>query len=63
MHKSTLGKPDIAYAVSVLGRFQSNSWMDYWKDGKEVMRYLQRNKDFMFAYSSIDDLKIVGYVK
>ena len=30
-------RPDIAYAVGVLGRYQSNPRVDHWKDAKKVM--------------------------
>ncbi|MCI97326.1 gag-protease-integrase-RT-RNaseH polyprotein, partial [Trifolium medium] len=39
--------PDIAYAVGVLGRYQSNPGVDQWKAAKKVMRYLQGTKNFM----------------
>ena len=43
-------RPDITYVVGVLGRYQSNSGIDHWKDAKKVMRYLQGTKDYMFMY-------------
>ena len=32
-------RPNIAYAVGVLGRYQSNPGMDHWRAAKKVMRY------------------------
>ncbi|BBG99469.1 transposable element gene [Prunus dulcis] len=39
-------RPDLAFAVSMLGRFQSNPGQAHWVAGKKVMRYLQRTKDY-----------------
>ena len=54
-------RPDIAYAVGVLGRYQSNIGMDNWRDIKKVMRYLQGTKDYMLMYKQKDNLDLVGY--
>jgi len=54
-------KPDIAYDVGVLGRYQSNSHIDHWKAAKKVMRYLQGTKDYMLMYRQIDCLEVIGY--
>jgi len=47
-------RPDIAYAIGVLGRYQSNPSIDHWKATKKVMRYLQGTKDYMLMYSQTD---------
>lgn len=54
-------RPNIAYVVSVPGRFQSNLVIDYWKAAKKTMRYLKRTKDFIHPFSNSNDLHIVGY--
>lgn len=41
MYTGAYTKLNIAYAASVLGRFQSNSWMNPWKTTKKDMTYLQ----------------------
>ena len=40
MHAQVCIRPDIAYAVGVLERYQSNPGMDHWRAAKKVMRYL-----------------------
>ena len=32
--------PDIAFVVSMLGRYQSNPGMDHWRAAKKVLRYI-----------------------
>lgn len=51
MYARAYTRPDIAYAASVLGRFQSNSRMNHWKITKKDMTYLQHTKEFMFVYN------------
>ncbi|XP_047259099.1 secreted RxLR effector protein 161-like [Capsicum annuum] len=52
---------DIAYIVGMLGRYLSNPGIEHWKAAKQVMRYLQRTKDYMLTYRRSDHLEIVGY--
>ena len=54
-------RPDIAYAVRVLGRYKSNLGVDHWKAAKKVMRYLQGTKDYMLMYGQADYLEVIGY--
>ena len=61
MYAQVCTRPDIAFAVNVLGRYLSNPGHDHWVAAKKVMRYLQRTKDFMLIYRKVDDLKVVGY--
>nr|CAN64403.1 hypothetical protein VITISV_024940 [Vitis vinifera] len=61
MYAQVCTRPDIAYIVGMLGRYLSNPGMDHWKKAKQVMRYLQRTKDYMFTYHRSSHLEIVGY--
>jgi len=54
--------PDIAFAIGVLGRYQSNPGKDHWTAARKVMRYLQRTMNFMFTYKRCDFLEVIGYV-
>ncbi|KAJ7972126.1 Retrovirus-related Pol polyprotein from transposon TNT 1-94 [Quillaja saponaria] len=54
-------RPDIAFEVGVLGRYQSNPGSEHWVAAKKVMRYLQRTKDFMLVYRKVDHLELIGY--
>jgi hypothetical protein len=44
-------RPDIAYAVHKLARFNSNPGMAHWKAVKHLFRYLQGSKDLKLTYA------------
>ena len=48
MYAQVCTRPDIAYVVGVLGRYQSNSGVDHWKAAKKVMCYLMSLKVISF---------------
>ena len=50
MYAQVCTRPDIAFAVGVLGRYQSNPGIDHWKVTKKVIRYLQGTNDYMHVY-------------
>ena len=54
-------RPDIAFAVGMLGRYQSNPGIEHWTAAKKVMRYLQGTKDYMLTYRESDHLDLIGY--
>ncbi|KAK2993630.1 hypothetical protein RJ640_013174, partial [Escallonia rubra] len=54
MYAQVCTRPDIAYAVGMLGRYQINPGLGHWKAAKKVMRYL---------HGCVDSLKSTsGYV-
>ncbi|XP_074265764.1 secreted RxLR effector protein 161-like [Silene latifolia] len=57
----TCTRPDISFAVGMLGRYQSNPGMDHWKAAKKVLRYLQDTKQLMLTYRRSDHLEVIGY--
>lgn len=57
----TCTRPDISFAVGMLGRYQSNPGMDHWKAAKKVLRYLQGTKEYMLSYRRSDNIEIIGY--
>ncbi|XP_057954096.1 secreted RxLR effector protein 161-like [Malania oleifera] len=61
MYAQTCTRPDISFAVGMLGRYQSNPGMIHWKATKKVLRYLQGTKDYKLMYQRSDHLKVVGY--
>ncbi|XP_061354300.1 secreted RxLR effector protein 161-like [Gastrolobium bilobum] len=61
MYAQVCAKPDIAFAVGVLGRHQSNPGLDHWKAAKKVMRCLQGTKNYMLMFRWIDNLEVIGY--
>ena len=40
MYAQVCTRPDIAFVVGMLGRYQSNPGLDHWKAAKKVLRYL-----------------------
>ncbi|XP_052724118.1 secreted RxLR effector protein 161-like [Vigna angularis] len=61
MYAQTCTRPDISFAVGMLGRYQSNPGMDHWKAAKKVLRYLQGTKNHMFTYKRSNHLEVIGY--
>ncbi|XP_050908209.1 secreted RxLR effector protein 161-like [Lathyrus oleraceus] len=61
MYAQVCTRPDIAFAVGILGRYQSNPGMDHWKAVKKVLRYLKGTKDCMLMYRQTNNLDVIGY--
>ncbi|RVW62453.1 Retrovirus-related Pol polyprotein from transposon TNT 1-94 [Vitis vinifera] len=61
MYAQVCTRPDIAFAVGMLERYQSNPSIDHWKAAKKVMRYLQGTKDYKLMYRRTSNLEVVGY--
>ncbi|XP_068504311.1 secreted RxLR effector protein 161-like [Phaseolus vulgaris] len=61
MYDQTCTRPDINFAVGMLGNYQSNPGLDYWKATKKVLRYLQGTKIYMLIYWRFDHLEVIGY--
>ena len=60
MYAQVCTRPDIAFAVGMLRRYQSNPGKDHWKAAKKVMRYLQGTKDYKLMYRWTNNLEVVG---
>ena len=50
MYAQVCTRPDIAFIVGMLGRYQSNPGIEHWRAAKKVMRYLQGTKNYMLMY-------------
>ncbi|XP_073041999.1 secreted RxLR effector protein 161-like [Primulina eburnea] len=61
MYAQVCTRPDIAFIVGMLGRYQSNPGLDHWKAAKKVMRYLQGTKDYMLMFRRTENLEVIGY--
>ena len=61
MYAQTCTRPDISFAVGMLGRYQSNPGMGHWKAAKKVLRYLQGTKGHMLTYRRSSNLEVFGY--
>ncbi len=42
MYAQVCTRPDIAFVVGMLGRYQSDLGLDHWRAAKKVMRYLPK---------------------
>ena len=52
--------PDIAFAVSVTSRFQSNPGLEHWVAVKAIFKYLRRTKYLVLTYGE-GDLHLDGF--
>ncbi|PKU67634.1 Retrovirus-related Pol polyprotein from transposon TNT 1-94 [Dendrobium catenatum] len=62
MYAQTCTRPDISFAVRMLGIYQSNPGLDHWKAAKKVLRYLQGTKEYMLIFRRSDNLEVIGYL-
>jgi hypothetical protein len=53
--------PDIAYALSVASRYQSNPGDDHWVAAKNILKYFRRTKHKFVVYGGEDELVVNGY--
>ncbi|XP_048235983.1 secreted RxLR effector protein 161-like [Ricinus communis] len=61
IYAQTCTRPDISFAIGILGRYQSNPGLDHWKAAKKILRYLQGTKDHMLTYKRSNHLEMIGY--
>lgn len=61
MYAQTCTRPDLAFSVGILSRFQSNPTQEHWVAGKKVLRYLQKTKGYSLVYRQVKNLELVGY--
>ena len=62
MYAQVCTRPDIAFVVGMLGRYQSDPGLDHWRAAKKVMRYLQGTKNYVLMYRETDNLEVIGYL-
>lgn len=60
MYAMLCTRPDIAYAVGIVSKFQSNPGEEHWTAVKHILKYLRRTKDYCLVYGG-GSLKIKGY--
>jgi hypothetical protein len=55
--------PDIALALSLTSRYQSNPGMSHWTAVKNIVKFLRRTKDMVLVYGGSNiELDVKGYV-
>ena len=60
MYAMLCTRPDIAYALSVVSRYQSDPGEEHWNAVKNILKYLRRTKELFLIFSS-DDLKVEAH--
>ena len=61
MYAQVCTRPNISYAIGMLGRYQSNLGLEHQKAAKKVMLYLKGTRDYKLTYKRFDHLDVVGY--
>ena len=54
-------RPDLAYSVSTVSRFNQNYDDSHWAAVKRIMRYLQTTKNYRLRYNKMAHTKLVAY--
>ncbi|XP_062080657.1 secreted RxLR effector protein 161-like [Humulus lupulus] len=64
MYSMVCTRPDLAYALSVVSRFISDTGIEHWKALKWIMRYVKGTLDLGLMYSANSEYRteIEGYV-
>ena len=55
-------RPDVCLAISLAGRYQSNTGVYHWTTVKNILKYLKRTKDIFLIYGGDKELVVNGYV-
>ena len=53
-------RPDVAYALGIVNRFQADLDEDHWKAVKNILKYLRRTRDIFLIYEG-SNLKLESY--
>src|SRR3954454_8205170 len=61
MYAMLCTRPDIAHAVSLTRRYQSDPGMEHWTAVKNILKYLKRTKDMFLTYGGDEELVVTSY--
>ncbi|KAK1667045.1 hypothetical protein QYE76_055204 [Lolium multiflorum] len=61
MYAMLCTRPDIAHAVSLTSRYQSDPGMEHWTAVKNILKYLKRTKDMFLCYGGDQELIVTSY--
>jgi len=61
MYAMICTRPDVAFALSVSSRYQSDPGMGYWTAVKNILKYLNRTKEMFLVYGGDEELRVKGY--
>jgi hypothetical protein len=55
-------RPDVAHAISLTSRYQSDPGLEHWTAIKNIIKYLRRTKDMFLVYGGEEELVASCYV-
>ena len=61
MYAMLCTRPDIACALSMTSRYQSDPGEGHWIVVKNILKYLRRTKDKFLVYEGSEELVVSGY--
>ncbi|KAI3723535.1 hypothetical protein L2E82_35178 [Cichorium intybus] len=61
MYAMMCTRPDVAFALSMVSRYQGNPGRAYWIAVKNILKYLRRTKDMVLVLGGSDTLRVEGY--
>ncbi|KAJ9566458.1 hypothetical protein OSB04_002424 [Centaurea solstitialis] len=62
MYAMLCTRPDVAYLVSVMSRYQQNPGEPHWVAVKNILKYLRRTKEMFLVFGgSEDEISVTGY--
>ncbi|KAL0458696.1 UNVERIFIED_CONTAM: Retrovirus-related Pol polyprotein from transposon TNT 1-94 [Sesamum latifolium] len=61
MYAMVCTRPDVSCALSMMSRFQSCPGNDHWTAVKNILKYLNRTKDYFLTYGGDYELCVKGY--
>ena len=62
MYAMLCTKPDVAHALSLTSRYQSDPGMEHWTAVKNILKYLRRTKYMFLVYGGDKELVVNVYV-
>ena len=60
MYTITCTRPNVAYSLGVVSRYQSDPGENHWKVVKTILKYLRNTKDQWLVYGE-SDLRLIGF--
>ena len=58
MYAMTCTRPDVAFALSMVSRYQGNPGRAHWIAVKNILKYLRRTKEWFLVLGGSDDLRV-----
>src|SRR3954467_11778971 len=62
MYDMLCTRPDVAHAISLTSRYQSDPGSEHWKTVKNILKYLRRTKYMFLVYEGEQELVAKCYV-